>query len=291
MLWKWFCHSLHISLLLLDIYHCYPIVPLPFGWLLITLDIFSAVVLHQFVLPCWSLSLTTGNRNWFQSLYFPENVRYCHRNINQQHTHTRPCIRYLHIWWNSLWFQLPSNLFCLLSETKFSPALSTDVFSAVVKHNCCTLTHSSQTLWFDLFPPLFPLNRLGLEGLFDKVFVVDVMDSEDQLRLSMLRRPELGITFTKLHCWTLTQYSKCVFLDADTLVSWFEGWVGLTTFQTLEKCSTEKQIDSVWKSQQKKRVCPSVNGHHESSTLGQCPWSPWSQNFVLCSNFGLQLLC
>ncbi|XP_024917912.1 glycogenin-2 isoform X2 [Cynoglossus semilaevis] len=60
--------------------------------------------------------------------------------------------------------------------------------------------------------------RLGLEGLFDKVIVVDVMDSEDQLRLSMLRRPELGITFTKLHCWTLTQYSKCVFLDADTLV-------------------------------------------------------------------------
>jgi len=29
---------------------------------------------------------------------------------------------------------------------------------------------------------------------------------------------ELGITFTKLHCWRLTQYRKCVFLDADTLV-------------------------------------------------------------------------
>ncbi|XP_023184933.1 glycogenin-2 isoform X2 [Xiphophorus maculatus] len=34
----------------------------------------------------------------------------------------------------------------------------------------------------------------------------------------MLGRPELGVTFTKLHCWNLTQYNKCVFLDADTLV-------------------------------------------------------------------------
>ncbi|KAF7649014.1 hypothetical protein LDENG_00148520 [Lucifuga dentata] len=31
-------------------------------------------------------------------------------------------------------------------------------------------------------------------------------------------RPDLGVTFAKLHCWTLTHYSKCVFLEADTLV-------------------------------------------------------------------------
>ena len=55
--------------------------------------------------------------------------------------------------------------------------------------------------------------------MFDEVIVVDEMDSEDRFHLSLLGRPELGITFTKLHCWTLTQYSKCVFLDADTLVS------------------------------------------------------------------------
>ncbi|GIY39491.1 glycogenin-1 [Caerostris extrusa] len=36
----------------------------------------------------------------------------------------------------------------------------------------------------------------------------------DKLR----KRPELGVTLTKLHCWNLTQFSKCVFLDADTLV-------------------------------------------------------------------------
>ncbi|XP_026157529.1 glycogenin-2 isoform X2 [Mastacembelus armatus] len=61
-------------------------------------------------------------------------------------------------------------------------------------------------------------SRLALEGLFDEVIVVDVMDSEDHLHLALLRRPELGVTFTKIHCWTLIQYRKCVFLDADTLV-------------------------------------------------------------------------
>jgi len=50
---------------------------------------------------------------------------------------------------------------------------------------------------------------------------VNVMDSADTAHLALLARPELGITFTKLHCWTLTQYSKCVFLDADTLVCYF----------------------------------------------------------------------
>lgn len=60
--------------------------------------------------------------------------------------------------------------------------------------------------------------RLALGNIFDEVIIVDVMDSEDRLHLAMLGRPELGITFTKIHCWTLTQYSKCVFLDADTLV-------------------------------------------------------------------------
>jgi len=47
---------------------------------------------------------------------------------------------------------------------------------------------------------------------------VNVLDSGDSANLAVLARPELGITFTKLHCWTLTDYQKCVFLDADTLV-------------------------------------------------------------------------
>ncbi|KAM9334027.1 glycogenin-2 isoform 2-T2 [Symphorus nematophorus] len=67
-------------------------------------------------------------------------------------------------------------------------------------------------------PNVSEQSRLALQNVFDEVITVDLMDSKDRLHLSLLGRPELGITFTKIHCWTLTQYSKCVFLDADTLV-------------------------------------------------------------------------
>ncbi|KAI4876479.1 hypothetical protein NFI96_018603 [Prochilodus magdalenae] len=60
--------------------------------------------------------------------------------------------------------------------------------------------------------------RVSLEEVFDEVLVVDVLDSRDSAHLSWLRRPDLGVTFTKIHCWTLAHYTKCVFLDADTLV-------------------------------------------------------------------------
>lgn len=58
--------------------------------------------------------------------------------------------------------------------------------------------------------------RLG--RVWDHLEIVDLLDSEDTTNLALLTRPELGITFTKIHCWNLTQYRKCVFLDADTLV-------------------------------------------------------------------------
>lgn len=61
--------------------------------------------------------------------------------------------------------------------------------------------------------------RSVLRSVFDEVTEVDALDSADSVRLALLQRPELGVTFTKLHCWTLTHYSKCVFMDADTLVS------------------------------------------------------------------------
>lgn len=61
-------------------------------------------------------------------------------------------------------------------------------------------------------------SRRALSAVFDQVVLVDLLDSTDHLRLSWLRRPELGPTFTKIHCWTLTSFSKGVFLDADTLV-------------------------------------------------------------------------
>uniref|UniRef100_G3SYB6 glycogenin glucosyltransferase n=1 Tax=Loxodonta africana TaxID=9785 RepID=G3SYB6_LOXAF len=60
--------------------------------------------------------------------------------------------------------------------------------------------------------------RKVLETVFDEVIPVDVLDSGDSAHLTLIKRPELGVTLTKLHCWSLTQYSKCVFMDADTLV-------------------------------------------------------------------------
>lgn len=57
-----------------------------------------------------------------------------------------------------------------------------------------------------------------IEAVFDDVKTVNVLDSKDQAHLTLMHRPELGVTFTKLHCWTFTNYEKCVFLDADTLV-------------------------------------------------------------------------
>ncbi|CAI5775668.1 glycogenin-1 isoform X4 [Podarcis muralis] len=60
--------------------------------------------------------------------------------------------------------------------------------------------------------------RKVLEKVFDEVKPVDVLDSGDSAHLALLKRPELGITLTKLHCWELIQYSKCVFMDADTMV-------------------------------------------------------------------------
>jgi len=60
--------------------------------------------------------------------------------------------------------------------------------------------------------------REELKNVFDEVIEVNVHDSHDTENLALINRPDLGVTFTKLHCWRLTQYTKCVFLDADTLV-------------------------------------------------------------------------
>lgn len=57
-----------------------------------------------------------------------------------------------------------------------------------------------------------------LHQAFDEVVEVEELDSKDLASLALLDRMELGITFTKIRCWSLTQYTKCVFLDADTLV-------------------------------------------------------------------------
>lgn len=63
-----------------------------------------------------------------------------------------------------------------------------------------------------------PVMQTRLRETFDHVELVNVLDSNDSMNLSLLNRPDLGITFTKFHCWRLTQFTKCVFLDADCLI-------------------------------------------------------------------------
>ncbi|XP_076827186.1 glycogenin-1b [Brachyhypopomus gauderio] len=67
-------------------------------------------------------------------------------------------------------------------------------------------------------PHISEASRAVLYKMYDEVRLVDLLDSGDSANLALMKRPDLGVTFTKLHCWTLTHYSKCVFMDADTLV-------------------------------------------------------------------------
>jgi glycogenin glucosyltransferase len=60
--------------------------------------------------------------------------------------------------------------------------------------------------------------REKLNNIWDEVTTIAEIYSHDNENLALLQRPELSVTFTKLHAWRLVQYSKCVFLDADTLV-------------------------------------------------------------------------
>ncbi|KNE55558.1 hypothetical protein AMAG_17793 [Allomyces macrogynus ATCC 38327] len=60
--------------------------------------------------------------------------------------------------------------------------------------------------------------RSRLAAAFDRVIPVGPIFVDDP-RLALLNgRPELRTSFTKLRAWTLTQFEKLVFLDADTLV-------------------------------------------------------------------------
>ncbi|KAH8400899.1 hypothetical protein KR009_001679, partial [Drosophila setifemur] len=67
-------------------------------------------------------------------------------------------------------------------------------------------------------PTVSEAMRDRLKAVYNVVQEVNVLDSQDAANLALLSRPELGVTFTKLHCWRLVQFEKCVFLDADTLV-------------------------------------------------------------------------
>lgn len=90
---------------------------------------------------------------------------------------------------------------------------------ALVVASSLRKTQTAHQLAVLITPGVTESMRAKLKTVFNVVQEVNVLDSKDASNLALLARPELGITFTKLHCWRLTQFEKCVFLDADTLVS------------------------------------------------------------------------
>ena len=53
--------------------------------------------------------------------------------------------------------------------------------------------------------------------MWDDMIMIEPLESGDKETLTLLKRPELGVTLSKLRAWSLVQFDKCVFLDADTL--------------------------------------------------------------------------
>ncbi|XP_063928659.1 mucin-2-like isoform X5 [Zophobas morio] len=89
---------------------------------------------------------------------------------------------------------------------------------ALVLANSLKQLGTSHQLVVLVTPGVTNAMRQKLSATFNVVQEVNILDSKDETNLRLLKRPELGVTFTKLHCWRLTQFDKCVFLDADTLV-------------------------------------------------------------------------
>ncbi|GAA5821909.1 hypothetical protein JCM11251_004775 [Rhodosporidiobolus azoricus] len=58
----------------------------------------------------------------------------------------------------------------------------------------------------------------ALQKVFDAVVGVEPLVTESWEELKLLGRRDLALTLTKLHLFRLTQYTKVLFLDADTLV-------------------------------------------------------------------------
>ncbi|XP_074595142.1 glycogenin 1 isoform X2 [Brevipalpus obovatus] len=88
---------------------------------------------------------------------------------------------------------------------------------ALVLANSLRNVETKRQLVILITPSVTKDMRGCLSKVYDLVKEVDVMHSNEHKILEVMKRPELGVTLTKLHCWRLTQYTKCVFMDADTL--------------------------------------------------------------------------
>lgn len=111
-------------------------------------------------------------------------------------------------------------MFVTFSEFAWVTLATNDSYSlgALVVAYSLKRVSTAHQLAVMITPGVSEAMRVKLRSVFDSIEEVNVLDSQDAAHLALLSRPELGVTFTKLHCWKLTQFEKCVFLDADTLV-------------------------------------------------------------------------
>ncbi|XP_043774815.1 LOW QUALITY PROTEIN: glycogenin-1-like [Cervus elaphus] len=108
---------------------------------------------------------------------------------------------------------------CTMTDQAFVTLTTNDSYAkgALVLGLSLKQHRTSRRLVVLITPQVSDSMRKTLETVFDEVIVVDVLDSGDSAHLTLMKRPELGVTLIKLHCWTRTRYCKCVFMDADTL--------------------------------------------------------------------------
>ncbi|XP_049308402.1 putative uncharacterized protein DDB_G0271606 isoform X6 [Bactrocera dorsalis] len=107
-----------------------------------------------------------------------------------------------------------------MSKFAWVTLTTNDTYSlgALVLAHSLRRTGTAHQLAVLVTPAVSAAMRQRLQDVYNVVQEVNVLDSQDAANLALLARPELGVTFTKLHCWRLVQFEKCVFLDADTLV-------------------------------------------------------------------------
>nr|XP_057946905.1 glycogenin-1-like [Doryrhamphus excisus] len=111
------------------------------------------------------------------------------------------------------------SLQCTMLDEAFVTLATNDNYArgAMVLGQSLREHHTTKKLVVLIGPHVAEPCREVLRSIFDEVRLVDVLDSGDTAHLALMKRPDLGVTLTKLHCWTLAQYTKCVFMDADTL--------------------------------------------------------------------------
>ncbi|KAI8052099.1 nucleotide-diphospho-sugar transferase [Syncephalis plumigaleata] len=105
----------------------------------------------------------------------------------------------------------PQHAYCtLVTSNDYAPG------ALVLAHALRNIYGTSRLLACMVTPGLDTQVITRLRQVYHHIHFVDPLDSYDAAALSLLGRPELGITLTKVNVWRLTQYDRVVFLDADT---------------------------------------------------------------------------